>query len=321
MPALSAAAASDATTSQQIRTQINTINQDVAKKKAEMEALNAKIEQYRQIVMQKKAEGAELEDQVALLDNNIAKNKLSVDIIKGEISVLDMEVKSIDEQIDGEMKHMDRERTLIASLMRKLYRAGYRKSTLEILLSYGSFSEFFDGLQSIVELQSGVDKALNRLKESAAALADDRANRERKLEEAGQRKRDLEVAKAELEDQRELKQSILIETKSSELEYRYMLADMKREQAEADQDIDYLEKALREKLDIADRLARQETILSWPVDPSRGLSTYFHDPEYPSATSSSIRPSTSAAVRGRRFGPPPPASSRVPRTPATATAT
>lgn len=273
--------AADVQSLNKVQNQIENINQDVAKKKASLEELNQKIQQYRDLVMTKKAEGAEIEDQIALMDNTIAKTQLDIDVAKGEVQSLELEIRSIDERMAVEMRHADRERVLIAALMRKLYLAGYRRSALEILLSYESFSDFFNGLQNITELQGGVVKALTRLKESSAALAAEKDSRGQAQQEIAQRKRDLEVARGELEDQRTMKQSILVETKSSELEYRYLLADLKTEQAAADRDINYLEKSLREKMDIADRLSKQETVLSWPVDPSRGISTFFHDPDYP----------------------------------------
>ena len=274
-------AAADTQALSDIQDQINSINGDVARKKASLDGLNQKIEQYRNLVMQKKAEGADIEDQIALMDNTIAKTQLDIDVASGEVRSLELEIRSLDERMAMQLRQADRERTLIAALLRKLEAAGYRRSALEIVLSYDSFSEFFNGLQRIAELQGGVMRALARLKEAAAALADEKDSRSKAQQEVAQRKRDLEVARGDLEDQRTLKQSILIETKSSELEYRYLLADLKTEQAQADRDINNLEKSLREKTDIADRLSRQETVLSWPVDPARGISTYFHDPSYP----------------------------------------
>ncbi|HSD12590.1 MAG TPA: M23 family metallopeptidase, partial [Patescibacteria group bacterium] len=63
--------------------------------------------------------------------------------------------------------------------------------------------------------------------------------------------------------------------------YRYLLAELKSEQNDADAEISYLEKTLRQKQDLADRLKGQDAVLSWPLVPAKGISTRFHDPEYP----------------------------------------
>ena len=34
-------------------------------------------------------------------------------------------------------------------------------------------------------------------------------------------------------------------------------------------------------MDLSERLGASSTVLAWPVNPERGLSTIFHDPDYP----------------------------------------
>lgn len=264
-----------------VKVEIEDINGDVAKKRRELESLNQKAERFRALILTKKAEGADLEDQIALLENRAAKTQLDIDIAKSEIRRLELEMSVLESKISDQEKRMVKERELLGTLARKLYRAQFRKSAFDILLTKRSLSEFFDAVRQISQLQDGVRKTLNSVVSLKGQLADERRQREQKSLAIGEGKRTLEVAKRELEDQRALKEAILVETKSSELEYRYLLAELKREQNDADSEISYLEKVLREKLDLADRLKGEDAVLSWPLVPARGLSTKFHDPEYP----------------------------------------
>lgn len=282
--ALSAAVAHAQSTTgleEAVKVEIEDINGDVAKKRRELESLNQKAERFRSLILEKKAEGADLEDQIALLENRAAKTQLDIDIAKSEIRRLELEMSVLDSKITDQEKRMVKERELLGTLARKLYRAQFRKSAFDILLTKRSLSEFFDAVRQISQLQDGVRKTLNNVVSLKGELADERRQREQKALAIGEGKRALEVAKRELEDQRALKEAILVETKSSELEYRYLLAELKREQNDADSEISYLEKVLREKLDLADRLKGEDAVLSWPLVPARGLSTKFHDPEYP----------------------------------------
>lgn len=264
-----------------VKVEIEDINGDVAKKRRELESLNQKAERFRALILEKKAEGADLEDQIALLENRAAKTQLDIDIAKSEIRRLELEMSVLESKISDQEKRMVKERELLGTLARKLYRAQFRKSAFDILLTKRSLSEFFDAVRQISQLQEGVRKTLNSVVSLKGELADERRQREQKALAIGEGKRALEVAKRELEDQRALKEAILVETKSSELEYRYLLAELKREQNDADSEISYLEKVLREKLDLADRLKGEDAVLSWPLVPAKGLSTKFHDPEYP----------------------------------------
>jgi murein DD-endopeptidase MepM/ murein hydrolase activator NlpD len=290
-----------------LREQINNIHQDVEKKKNELIGLNKRIESFRSLVMQKKLESANLEDEIALLDNRIAKEQLDIDIAREEIKSLEMEIAVLDKEIRDQEAQMEQEKGLLGGLARKLYRAQFNRSIFEILLVNKTFSGFFDALHSMTKLQLAVDDSLNRVRSLKKQLADQKADRETKRAESQSRKQALEVAKMELEDERVLKDQILSETKSSELQFRYLLADLKNEQAEADSEIIYLEKALRQKLTLADRLGGESAVFSWPLVPARGLSSTFHDPDYPfryifEHPAIDIRASQGTAVRAAAAG-------------------
>lgn len=261
--------------------QIQEMNAGVQRKRESLSSLNKKIEQYKDLVMKKQLEKQSLQDQVSLIDNRIAKQQLEIDIAKEEIKAIDLEITVIDRQISDTEADMDRERDLLGSLARKLYRQGFNRSLLEILITNNSLSDFFESLHSISRLQLAVDDTLERLKESGQRLAQEKQAREDKRDDRLERKRQMEVSKLQLEDEKTLKGSLVNETRASELQYRYLLADLKHEQAEANAEIQYLEKALRQKIELADRLKSDTSTLSWPVVPSRGISAYFHDKDYP----------------------------------------
>lgn len=278
---LAATAEEDTGLQTQVKSQIEDLNKEVNQKKNAIEDLQTKAERYRAIIGEKKEESATLEDQIALLENRIAKTQLDIDIAKAEVKTLELEMSVIDEKVGIHEQQIEKERRLLGALARKLYRAQFRKTTFEVLLSHGTLSDFFDSLHAVASLQGGVNKTLARVTALRIALQEERGLRENKRLAVEDHKRRLDVAKRELEDERALKDTLLIETKASELEYRYLLAELKREQNQADSEISYLEKVLREKLDVADRLKGDDTVLSWPVVPTRGISARFHDPDYP----------------------------------------
>jgi len=277
----SAAQTEEAGSPATLRDEIDGLNQDVLKKKNELVELNKKIDKYREMVMQKKSQSASLEDDIAQIENRIAKEQLAIDIAREEIKTIELEISVLDKQIADQESQMEREKVLLGGLARKLYRSQFRKSLLEILLANDSLSDFFNTLHSMTKLQLAVDASLEKVRALKQQLAADRTDRETKRQDSLERKRALEVAKMEFEDERALKDQILTETKSSELEYRYLLADLQHEQGQADSEIVYLEKALRQKTSLADRLGSDSAVFSWPLQPARGLSARFHDPDYP----------------------------------------
>lgn len=264
-----------------ILNQINSINSSVNQKKSKLQQLSAQEKKYQEALTQKRIETASLSDDIALFDNRIAQKELDIEIAEGEIDQLELEMSIIDGKIKEQEEQMTRQRAMLGVLARKLYRVQFRKSALDILLSGKTLSEFFDNMRQIADLEAGVTDALRSVQAIRVALDEQRGLHETKKLAVEEHHRGLEIAKRELEDQRMAKQNLLDVTKADELQYRYQLAELKREQSSADYEIASLEKKLREKMDLADRLKGLDSVLSWPLVPARGLSTRFHDPEYP----------------------------------------
>lgn len=279
------AAADDATassgTTDGIRDQITTINSDVKNKQKTLKDLQQKEQHYRQLISEKRETSASLQDQISLAENGIARTQLGIEIARTEIKGLELEIGVIDGKIKQRELQMANERRLLGTLARRLYGIQFRKSAFEVLLADRSLSTFFDRLQAVTDLQGGVRKTLSEVKDARASLDAEKKLRETKQAAVEEQERGFEVAKRELEDDRALKNALLIDTKASELEYRYRLAELKQEQNQADSEITYLENTLREKIGIADQLRGMDSVLSWPVEPTRGISAMFHDPSYP----------------------------------------
>ncbi len=264
-----------------IKQEIIDLNANVKSKQQALKDLQQKQEKYRALIAQKKETSATLQDQIILAENGIAKTQLDIEIVQTELKALRLEIGVIDEKVREQELQIAKERELLGVLARRLYTTRFQKSTFEVLVENKTLSDFFDRLQSITDLQTGVQKTLASVRDTKAKLDAEKKERDQKRLAMEANERQLEVAKRELEDNRTLKDSLLTETKASELEYRYRLAELKQEQNQADSEITYLENALREKITIADQLRGVDSVLSWPVDASRGLSTMFHDPGYP----------------------------------------
>jgi murein DD-endopeptidase MepM/ murein hydrolase activator NlpD len=91
----------------------------------------------------------------------------------------------------------------------------------------------------------------------------------------------LSQQKAQLDEQKQVKQTLIIQSELSKEKYEQLLSEARAEQLSADSEISSLEKSIRERLQI---FGTGKVSVTWPVDPSRGISAYFHDKDYPYRT-------------------------------------
>lgn len=264
--------------------EITDLDKQIDTKKKEIENLQKKAEVYKKNIEQKKLEALSLGNQIAILDNQIVKTELDIETTEKRIEQINLEIKSLDLQIqEKEAKISDYKKRLI-DLLSLLYRSG-QKSYLDILILNDSFSDFFDQIQYLKELQVELQSLLGQVKNLKEALNQKRNEKEAKKQEEEDIKKELEQEKKSLEEKMTVKANLLEQTLASEKQFQNLLLDLRYEQEKIDSEISYLERKIREKLAESDKAFLEgksgEVILSWPVDPSRGITAYFHDPDYP----------------------------------------
>lgn len=83
----------------------------------------------------------------------------------------------------------------------------------------------------------------------------------------------------------DLKENLLEQTFASEKKFQNFLLQSKYEEEQVSNEIYSLEKNIRQKLEESDKIFSEgnsgSVVLSWPVDPGRGITATFHDPDYP----------------------------------------
>lgn len=267
---------------QQSSQEIEQLNNDISSKKNSIDDLKRKQEAYKAAIRAKQSEKADLESQLAIYDNRLAAIRANAEDVKLNIEKTMLEIKRTDLEITLKEQAIAKERERIGLALSLLYKEG-NKTDLEILFSNDSLSDYINQLEYLKDINSSIKDSLIKLKVASERLAQDKKELEVKklsllsLEEDLLNKQDILTGEM---DSREL---VLDQTKASESEYQRLLNQVKREQDLASADVVYLEKTIRDKLAKSkklDALNDSVTAFVWPV-PSKIITTYFHDPDYP----------------------------------------
>lgn len=261
--------------------EVEDLNQEIKDKKNYSKKLEEKQAEYAAAIEKTQAEKVDLGNQLALLDNRMAKTELDIEQVKGDVEIVKLEIKKTNLEIDDKNKQIEKEKRDISNVLQLMHEKD-KVSSLEVLLLNNSLAEFLSQVKYLEDVNKNLEDSLESLGDLKKDLEQERA----KLDEQN---KELLVYKAELEDkkkklivEKEDKEYILEQASKSESQYQRLLARAKEEQQSAAGEIASLEKAMRAKLAAmqGQEVNTASDGIRWPV-PKNVVTTYFHDPEYP----------------------------------------
>lgn len=257
------------------------INQDINDKRNQIQELKKQVELYQKNIATKQAEISNLSNQMSLLNENIAKINLEIKTAELEIETLNLKLENTELKIQSKEKEIATQKENVAEILRSLHRQQQQNSVLEILFLNNNFSEFVAELDRLDLVQQNVVKEVDGLQTVKMALLSDVDDLEKSKTEVDALKNLLDNKKDDLSEQKSAKSSLMKLTQGQEAKFQTMLSEAKKEQAQIDSDIVYLEKIAREKLNRQlQQQAGDSKGLIWPLASHR-ITAYFHDPDYP----------------------------------------
>lgn len=257
------------------------INQDINEKRSEIQELSRQIDVYKKNITAKQRELTSLANQVSTLNESIGKVNLEIDKVELEIETLDLRVENTELKIQAKEREIEDQKEVVAEIIRALHRKQQDTNVVEILLLNDNFSDFLAELDHLENMQSSLVQEVEDLNEIKIALHNDKNNLETEKNELNVLENVLDGKKGNLDSQKSTKYNLMSITEGQEANFQALLQQAKEEQEQIDNDIVYLEKIAREKLNRELQLVGIESNgLMWPV-PSRTITAYFHDPDYP----------------------------------------
>ncbi|MGE5425973.1 MAG: murein hydrolase activator EnvC family protein [Bacillota bacterium] len=265
----------------QLNAEIQELNAKIQAQKQQLDDLAAQQKAYNQAIAAKQAEKDDLSSQLSLIEDRANKTQLELQSAQIELSKTELEAKKISLDIVDTNARISQQKDHIATLLRLVYRQD-QVSALEALLLNDSISEFLNQSKYLQNANTELKESLYSLEVEKERLDRSEAEVKSKQAELAKIKAGLEAKKDQLQYEQNEKNYLLEETKSSERAYQDLLAQAKRQAAQAAADIANMENVVRDKMSQAnkDRLANSDSAIAWPVA-GRTITATFHDPDYP----------------------------------------
>lgn len=255
------------------------VKDQIDAKKDRIDEIRKQAEKYRAEIQKKEAQQVTLSNEISLLENKAVATELDITALNEEIEGTIADIALLEGEIEMKTSDIARKKALVADLVRNI-RESDGTTTLEILLNNDTFSEFFDRIERIRNIEERTFEAVKELKGMREDLLVRKQRADAKRLTLDTQRAELVKLKGSLEEQQVAKSQLMQEAAMSEQKFQALLYDVKQEEAATEAQMRKLEGSLKNILDKNDDTPGSGTILSWPV-PSRVITTLFRDPTYP----------------------------------------
>lgn len=237
---------------------VEDLSQQIQAQEIKRAELEKQAQIYQNFINQKQGEIKTLNNQVYIFNAQIGKLQVEINITEDKTSQTNLEILQLEYGLSETEKDAEKQKINLAQIIQGI--SEYDEVTdLEIVLKSDNFSDFFDQVNYLENLQSGVQQRVENLKLLKNKIIADKDKKEEKRKE-------LEILKNKLADQtqslnkeKKNKESLLSYTRGEENKYQAMLKNIEEQKKSLLGDINRL------RLQKAAELARLEQLQEIPA--------------------------------------------------------
>jgi len=195
---------------------------------ARIEELSQQIEQYRGTIQEIQGQAKSLEREISLLNNQIKRYELEIERISLIIQETESEINEANNRIKELEQQSENEKVILGELIREIYKYD-EVSILEIILTQDNFSDFFFEIQSLENLQLGIQKSLEEIRELKKELEVKKEKLEEKRNEMIGLKAVQETQKYSIQKKKNQRKDLLEETRGQEYLYQRLVENKQKD--------------------------------------------------------------------------------------------
>ena len=169
-----------------------------------------------------KTEADTLQNRIIQLDGQIAESQ-------SQINSTDVKIQTLGEEIVVTTAELERQRLLLKSSLVQLYKTT-GASSVELIFASNDFSTFINNQEYLDKLKNGIKGSFTKIIETKKDLESKKVDQEQLRIGQVQRKKDLDVSRADRAD-------VLVKTQGDEVKYRALVDKLLADQKEINRQI------------------------------------------------------------------------------------
>jgi len=258
---------------------ISELKDKIFDRTSRIEQVEEEIKEVEKNIEHTHAEKQTLKGAIGEIEGTQKELSSEISTTRSKISDTNYTISELEEQIGDLEKKISANHLAISESLRKVYEETNR-STLEIMLSGQTLSDALSDVDTIDQLQKGIQVNLSNLANTISEIEAD------KLKLVG-RKVQLEDLTDQLADQkavadaaRRAKEDLLEATENKEKNYQKLLAEKKALREQFEREILSFETQLKVILDPTLLPDKRSGILEWPVGSDAWITQYFGNTKF-----------------------------------------
>lgn len=200
------------------------LNQKIAEKQAEIEKLETHLEDAR-------SRERTLKSQLEIIDGQTKVTTLKIEETNLKAEKLEREINDLSSRIDRISLSLDALSELLLKRIVQTYKYSATFSSIDLLFSSRGFADLIERLKYIQVAQSYDKKKLYELQATKLAYNEQKEDKQTRQAEAEKLKKELEIYKKQLDEQKKAKEELLNITKNDEVRYQGLIAQLRAELA------------------------------------------------------------------------------------------
>ena len=243
------------------------LQEQIDTKQKEVEKINEEIAQTQGQINQLQGQAQTLQGAIGQIDTGIKQATLGIRSSETNIEKLTLEIESLGYKVQEVGDEVNRKQLQVGELLRTVQRKD-KYGFLQSILGSDTLAEGLSEVNALKSLQDDISKEAVKLSDLQNQL---RGN----IDVSGDKKSQLEVEvvnlvnrKVILDEQKDQKAELLVETKNQEGTYQSLLSVLEQEQQALLDEISNIESQLSKNFDRSSVPIRQSGYLIWPVTAS-----------------------------------------------------
>lgn len=247
---------------------VDELRRKIDEKNSELKELGSKIQETQKALDETQGQSKTLSKEVSKLNGSVNQLKLLIQSSEVTIKKLELELESLGYDIGDVKETISKSRSATGETLRKIQQKD-KESVLALFLRNKSLAEGVLELQGLFDLNSNLSAQIIHLRSLYTQL-------NQKIEESSQKQQQIQLEANSLksrkeiaEEEKQLKDAILQQTKNKESLYQKQLAELESQQDEISNEIDKIEDELRKSFDPSILPIKRPGVFAWPIKLAR----------------------------------------------------